>query len=1317
MFTLVLLSDSAYFLFIDLLIQHKEFIFTFEIFQFVLMKTIQYFFLVILQATCLFATGQQQNNIRFEHLGLDQGLSQSNTICILQDSRGFMWFGTRDGLNKYDGYKFTVYKNKADDKTSISNNYIQAIKEGRDGSLWIATRGGGLNRYDRQKNEFTSFKHDPKNKYSISSDVTSAIMEDKQGTIWVGTEDGGLNKFDPGKNQFTAYTFNKNDINSLGDVFVRDIIEDSQQRLWIATNNGGVNLFNRKNNTFTRFQHEGNNSKSISSNNIYTLFEDSKHRLWIGTNGGGLDLMDPASGTFEHFTHDAKKANSLANDFVHAINEDNGNLWVGTENGGLSILDLSQNKFATYTSDEFDNSSLSNNSIYSICKDNKNNIWIGTFSGSLNIVNLDAAKFTHYKHIPFKNSLSNNKVLNIYEDSRSGIWVSTDGGGLDYFDPQTAIFTNYRHQAGNKNSLCGDYVLSVREDYKNNIWAGTWADGITVFNRTTNSFKHFKNDPSDPSSLSSNNAWMIFEDKDKNMWIGTHGGGLNLYNAGNNSFTNYQYDENNPLSLSNNNVHAVFEDREGYLWISTDGGGLNRFDKKKKAFTRFIHDDKKNSISNNSVGAVYEDGNGFLWIATMAGLNRLDRKTNTFTVYTTKDGLPNNTIFGILEEDAKNLWISTNKGISRFNTLAKTFTNFGVADGLQSNEFKEEAYCKTRSGIMYFGGNNGFNQFSPGTIKDIPFEPPLVLTGFQIFNKEVAIADKNNPASPLQKDITETKEITLTYKSSVISFEFASLNYTSTDKKQYAYMLEGFDKTWNEVGTKRTATYTNLDPGKYVFKVKGMNNEGQWSDTVTSIRLTITPPFWQTWWFRTFAILFMLGCLIAFYRMRIKAITKQKARLEKQVKERTAQVVLQKEELTKNVTELAALKDSLTEEKYLLDSLMDTMPDAIYFKDRESKFFRVSKYMISKHGTDSPDAAIDSLIGKSDFDFHDTQHAQEAYEDEQEIQRTRQPKIDYLEKETRRDGSERWVATTKMPLINAQGDVVGTFGISRDVTQIKKLEQQRHDAELDKAVAQGKFEIASDVMHDIGNAIVGFGSYLSRIKRLQLDDGTDNLEKLAAFFETQKSAIATAIGEDKAGAVVKMLSGIAHTHGSHRNEITKSITEQLAIIANIEEILSIQRQYITGHESQERKPVNLRTIIDDSLAMLFTSIEKMSINVIADIATDLPVMKGDRTRLMQAILHILKNSIEAIDIKAAEKIICIHAAMENGRLVLQIKDNGKGFDPSLADQLIERGFSSGSGSGMGLYNCRTIIESHEGTVEIASEGNGKGALTTIGFKI
>jgi signal transduction histidine kinase/ligand-binding sensor domain-containing protein/DNA-binding response OmpR family regulator len=696
--------------------------------------------------------------------------------------------------------------------------------------------------------------------------------------------------------KFDHFRHNKNNPNSLSNDFVRIVMQDSEHNLWIGTTSGGLNLFNPGNKTFTRFQHDNADNTSLSYNNVYTIFEDSKHRLWIGTDGGGLNLFDKTTRGFIRFENDVHNSNSLPNNEVYAIGEDDSdNLWIGTENGGLCIFNPDTKNFEDYKHDELDYGSIGSNSIYAICKDTKGNMWIGSFTGGIDFLNADN-KFVHYKHNSSASSLSDNLVLCIYEDSKQNIWIGTDGGGLNLFNPQTGNFTHFIHQDGNNNSIGGNYVLNVHEDSEGNLWIGTWGDGVTVFNKQKNSFKHFKYNASDEGSLSSNNAWVIYEDKEKNMWVGTYGGGLNLFNASTNSFTHYTYDDKNPSGINSDKIHSIFEDSEGNLWVGTDGGGLNLFNKQTKAFTHYLHSENKNSIISNNVGAVYEDENKNLWIATMNGLSCFNKKTKSFTNYTTSDGLPSNNIFGILEDKNKNLWISSSHGLSRFNPSDKTFKNFDAVDGLQGNEFKEMAYCKDNKGLMYFGGNNGFNVFDPSNIKQTSFEPPLLLTGFEIFNKKVPVALNDEDPSPLKKDITETRSITVPYKSSEIEFEFASLNYTSDEKKQYAYMLEGFDKKWNGAGTKRTATYTNLDPGKYIFKVKGLNNEGQWSPNILSIELIVTPPFWLTWWFKLLVIACVVGGCVGFYKYRINAVKAQKKILEKQVQQRTQQLILATEE-------------------------------------------------------------------------------------------------------------------------------------------------------------------------------------------------------------------------------------------------------------------------------------------------------------------------------------------------------------------------------------------------------------------------------------
>ncbi|MCW3090563.1 MAG: rcsC 4 [Ferruginibacter sp.] len=855
------------------------------------MKNLRPLLCFILLVSSLFAH-PQKHHIQFDHLGTDEGLSQSNVLCILQDSRGFMWFGTRDGLNKYDGYKFTLFKNDQFNTNSISNNFIEHIIEDKNGDLWIATLGGGVCRFNRNTELFTRYQHDPANTNSISSDVVLAVLQDAQGKLWMGTETG-LDRYDPATKTFVHFTNDPTNKSRLSDSYIRFIYEDSHKNIWICTRYGGINLYNPQTNSFTRFQHNEKDTNTISGNNGFCVFEDSKLRLWIGTDGNGLELLDRKTGIFTHFIKSETNTNSIAANVIYAINEDaENNLWVGTENGGLSILNHSTGVFTNYKNDEIDWQSISNNSIYSIYRDTKNNMWLGSFSSGIDLVNRDKTRFSHYKHMMQKNSLSDNHVLSIAEDTKKNIWIGTDGGGLNLFDPVQGNFTHFRHEKNNEQSIAGDYVLTTCEDSKGNIWIGTWGAGISVFNPSNNSFKQFKHDPANRFGLSDNNVWKIYEDHDNNIWVGTFGGGLELLNPDRNSFTHYQFHKDNPNGISSIYITCIFEDSNGVLWAGTDGGGLNRFNKESNTFTRFGLDKAKNSISNNTLNDITEDSDKNLWIATRVGLNRYNKKTNRFTVYTTADGLPDNVIFSILDDHKGNLWISTNRGISRYNILTNRFKNFGVSDGLQSNEFKPQAAARSSSGMMYFGGNNGFNQFVPEKILPYSFEPPLVITSLLVLNKEVAIGADKNDLSPLTKTISETESITLPYSNSVFSFEFASLNYTSSDKRQYAYMLENFDKDWNEIGKARTATYTNLNPGRYLFKVKGLNNDGNWSSRVKTIEVIIRPPFWLTWWFKLAAFAAITGTAVMFYFQRINTVRKQQVKLQQLVDEQTHLLLL-----------------------------------------------------------------------------------------------------------------------------------------------------------------------------------------------------------------------------------------------------------------------------------------------------------------------------------------------------------------------------------------------------------------------------------------
>lgn len=851
----------------------------------------------------------QDINYKFKHIGLEEGLSQTNIICIYQDKEGFMWFGTRDGLNRYDGHKFKVYRNDVNDPSSITNNYIQRIIEDSKGNLWVGTIGGGLNLYNRSKDNFTNYQADKKSSTSISSNYINCLKQDSYGILWVGTTEG-LNSLDVKSGKFTHYFHQKNNTESISNDNISDLCEDKEGNFWVATFHGGLNLYDRKTNRFSSYKHSEVDKTTIASDNLWRVFEDSKHRLWICNRGEGLDLFDRKSKTFKHFKHDEANENSLCNNTVLSIIENNGALWIGTENGGLSIFNYDLGTFVNLKKDDIDNTSLNNNSIHSMYLDRDGDMWVGTYNGGINLYNKNENTFRHYKHTSSPTSLNNNFVLSLLEDSKGGIWVGTDGGGLNYFDRISGKFSSFVKNPKNLNSICGNYVLTLAAAPDGKIWIGTWGDGVSVYDPLKKSFKHFRHDANNPNSLSGNNAYCIRFGKNNQVWIGTFNDGLNVYDQKTEKFTHFKKDLADLSSINSEYIYTIYKDRNSKMWLGTYDGGLNEYDEKTGTFKKYIHSSNPKSLSNNGVVSILEDRHGNIWAGTMAGLNLLDKKTGNFRTYSTKDGLAGESIFAILEDKQDNLWISTNKGISKFNPQTNTIKNYSTDQGLQADEFKQNSALLCKDGTMFFGGINGFNEFNPEKVKQVTRIPKVILTNFQIFNKNVPILNEANGSSPLKQDISQTDQITLNSDQSVFSLEFAALDYAFQKKIQFAYKLEGFDKDWNYVGNLRTATYTNLDPGTYTFLVKATNTD-VWGDTANSIKITITPPLWATWWFRAIALLLIIGGVFFAVNYRIKAIERQKKELEGQVALRTEEVVYKSQELEDQAEKLQEQAESL----------------------------------------------------------------------------------------------------------------------------------------------------------------------------------------------------------------------------------------------------------------------------------------------------------------------------------------------------------------------------------------------------------------------
>ncbi|NQZ09667.1 MAG: response regulator [Algicola sp.] len=788
--------------------------------------------------------------VRFEHLSINEGLSQNSVVGIVQDNQGFLWFGTEDGLNRYDGYQFKLFRHDLQDPHSLSSNYITTIFKDRDGQLWIGTRGGGLNRFDPQTQRFVRYVHIDNDPHSLSHNHVTAIAQDARGILWVGTRNAGLNAFDKNKGRFKQLKHNSKDANSLANNSITSLLTDSKGTLWIGMH-GGLDGFDVDSRRFMHFKHDPSQPNSLNHDVVYSLFEDSKGQLWVGTYAG-LGLLDAKTRQFSWFTHQTDDLNSLNANYVTAINEDlRGQLWVGTNLDGLNRFDRQRRHVSHYVHQPSERYSLSDNVVRTIYLDSNGLLWIGTNGGGVNKLNTDNQDFGHFKQrVSDPRSLNHNVVMSIYEDSKQTLWVGTYGGGINKLDKHGSGFEHIRHNPDNANSLSHDSVWAVAEDASGKMWFGTNGGGLNLYDPDTRQFKRFTLDRADSTSLSHNGIQTIEVDKKGRVWVGTGGGGINLFEPKSQSFKRLVHQPDNANSISGDNILILYSDNQHILWIGTWGGGLNRYDPQTGQFTRYRHDKSDpNSISADIITSVLQEGPDTYWVSTYGGgLNKFDVKTGQFKHYRVKDGLANDAVYGVLKDAVGRLWLSTNLGLSRFDPVTETFTNYDVTDGLQSNEFNGGAFFASTSGELFFGGINGFNRFYPQTIGLHQNPPALVFSDFLLFNKSVAIlADDDKFTLPMAIDLLD--RLSLTYHQNLVSFEFAALDHHSPMKNQYRYQLEGFDENWITADAKiRRANYTNLPSGQYTLRVKAANADGVWNEQGIAIGIDVTGPPWLSWW-------------------------------------------------------------------------------------------------------------------------------------------------------------------------------------------------------------------------------------------------------------------------------------------------------------------------------------------------------------------------------------------------------------------------------------------------------------------------------------
>jgi signal transduction histidine kinase/ligand-binding sensor domain-containing protein len=891
----------------------------------------------------------QVDHIRFEHITVENGLSQSWVHCIYQDKFDFIWIGTDDGLDLYDGNKMIVYKHNPRNLSTISSNSINIIFEDSKGNLWIGT-SNGLNLFDRGKNHFNNFPE-------IFPTAVLTIAEEGN-YLWVGTAEF-LYKFSPTTKKIVRYGTSTVSDDSISNNYINKILIDSENNLWVGTNEG-LNLYNRNDESFTKYFHDPDNPHSIGSDWVSDIIEDHQHRIWIGTRDGinffKNAMEHSAQGFFIRYTHNQENESSISEGSVLALLEDNKrNLWISIENAGLDILELNDfdekhAQFINYRHNPSNASSLNNNSIQTIFQDKQNIIWVGTFGDGINTYSQADATFLHFNNLhQGQNSISDNHVNTFLEDGEY-IWIGTEGG-LNRYSKSAGLFKLYEHDPLKINSIGSNAVWSIYKDSRENLWVGTWAGGLNLFDYEKESFSHFYFNPQDTTSLGSNNIFSILEDSQKNLWIGTMGGGLNKFDFDHKSFQRFNI---NNSEINSNYVEAIVEGSNSTLWLA-NVTSLEKFSTKTLTFEHFMQvAGDTNSLNGNKVFCIYKDSRKRLWVGTDAGLNLLDESTRRFTCYMTENGLPNNAIKSIIEDTRGNLWIGTNNGLSKFvNAIYPEkgieFKNYTPKGGLQGYEFERRSCLKDKEGKLYFGGVNGFNIFNPDSIKDNTFIPKIVITDLLLFNKPVEVGKAN---SPLKQNIMLTKELTLTYKQNFFGFKFRALNYRYPENNQYAYKMEGFNDDWIHIGNQGEANFTNLDPGVYVFHVIGSNDDGIWNKEGASIKIIIRPPWWQSWWFRIFATITITMMLVSFYLWRVNELRQQKEMLEKKVISRTKEIEEKSLKLQQQTNELNEtnilleerqeyIEEQAEELKAQADELMEANKNLLTLNATKDKFFSI----------------------------------------------------------------------------------------------------------------------------------------------------------------------------------------------------------------------------------------------------------------------------------------------------------------------------------------------------------------------------------------
>jgi len=1243
---------------------------------------------------CSILAGQELR-FKIEQITPKQGLSQSTVTSILQDKYGFMWFGTWNGLNKYNGYDFIVYKPEIYDTSSISNNVIRSIFEDRYGLLWIGTEFG-LNSFNQDTEKFEHYLYNEEDTLTISNNIVLSIIEDSKYNLWLGTKEGGLCRFDREKNIFYRFYNEHSPESNCIYILAEDHLNNNF--IWLGTEQG-LFKFDKENETFISYVPKSDEKSHIGIS-IRALSQDKEGNIYIGSWGEGLLKYNRKSHKIiKHF--DARNISLLKYNYIFTMLMDVQDvLWIGTRDGGLVKLNTLNDQIS-YPSDYFPSNTLNSKVIKSLYKSNSNILWVGTKYYGINKVVPNYKKFKVYRNViaDFED-MNKNVITSIYTDSDRILWLGTLKSGLCKFNKASGKCKVYTHDPYNPWSISSNNIKKIIAASENNreiFWIGTDGGGLNKFYPASGTFVRYLCSENNANSLSNNHIYSLLEYDSEHLLIGSWGsnrsGGLDIFNYKTRKFINLKNNTDSKNSISSNVVLEIYKDKTGVLWIGTKGGGLNKLVIKNidgqepeeiGEFTRYIFETSNlNSVSNNDIFSIYEDEDYALWIGTGGGgLNKFDRSANVFTHFTEEDGLANNIIYGILEDENHNLWLSTDNGISKFSTLTKEFNNYDKKDGLQDNVFSLGASFKSKSGELYFGGVNGCSSFCPDSIKVNIHIPEIAITKLLIGKKDKVY----NAQTYTNKSLTTLQEIKLPYYLNDISFEFAALEYSSPLKNKYKYKLEGYDPDWIETdATRRFANYTNLKYGKYLFKVIASNEDGNWNEEGTSVAVVILHPLWRNIWFMLSLIIIATAVFVFFVVKWIKKYKQERFDLEKKVQE------------------------SILDERNQLRTLIDNLPDTIYIKDRQSRFIVGNKKVAAVMGT-----VPKNLVGKTDFDFYTYDLASRFYNDEQTIIKTGKPKINYEEPGLDEQGNRIIKSTTKVPLKNKNGEVVGLVGIGRDITRLKNTEKELRKKSED---LQETNQLLEERQEQIQQQSEELTTQTENLKRVNTE-----LERLNKTKDKFFSIIAHDL-KNPFHAIIGFSELLRKDFEEMDDQQKISLLELINVSS--ESAFSLLENLLQWARTQTDKikytpeNIDICEVIKSNIDFHKISAEKKKIKLKSHIDTH-NIVHADKNMITTVIRNLVSNAIKFTKINGR---IDIMSSDSEKYLEITISDNGIGIDKDNLDKLfrIDSYYSTSgtlgeSGTGLGLIICKEFVEKNGGKINVKSE-KGKGCAFTFSLPV